>query len=91
MKRYNNIEYIMNMDIEDGLNIIIKAFKNDTKDKLYELYLTKYPNMDRDNYISFEEFYKKCTVTQVNTNKSKEEIYDNVKNILKNNKFKAVE
>lgn len=90
MKRYNNIDYVMNMDIEDGLNLIIKAFKNDTKDKLYKLYLVQYPYMDKKNYISFDDFFKKCTTTRVVTNKSKEEIYKNVENILKNNKFKPI-
>lgn len=75
------------MDIEDGFNMIVKALKNETRDKLYELYLTKYPHMDKNNYISFDDFYKKCTV-KVSTNKNKEDILNDVKNILKNNKFK---
>lgn len=81
----------MKMDAEDGLNIIVKAFKNESKDKFYKLYLTQYPNMDKDNYISFEDFYKQSTTKRINTNKNKEEIYKNVENILKNYKFKAID
>ncbi len=81
----------MNLDAEDGLNLIIKAFKNDSRDKLYKLYLSKYPYMDKNNYINFDDFFKKCTATRVVTSKSKEEIYKNVENILRNNKFKTID
>jgi hypothetical protein len=81
MKRYNNIEYIMNMEIEDGLNLITKAYKNDTKDKLYQMYVIHSAFMDKDNYISFEQYYNNAT-RQVKI-ENKDEVYNKVDNILK--------
>jgi hypothetical protein len=70
----------MNMDIEDGLNIIIKAFKNDTKDKLYQMYVVHSAFMEKDNYISFDQYYNNCTKQVKKENK--EEVYNKVNNIL---------
>lgn len=70
----------MDLDIEDGLNLIIKAFKNDAKDKLYQLYVIHSAFMDKDNYISFEQYYNNAT-RQVKK-ESKEEIHNKVENIL---------
>ena len=33
LKRYSNIDYVMKMDAEDGLKLIIKAIENEAKDK----------------------------------------------------------
>lgn len=81
MKRYQNIEYIMKMEVEDGLNIIIRAFKNDTKDKLYKMYVIHSAFMDKSNYISFEQYYNNCVRPAKKENK--EEVYNKVNNILK--------
>lgn len=70
----------MNLDIEDGLNLIITAFKNDTKEKLYQMYVVQSAFMSKDNYISFEQFYNNST-RQVKI-ENKEEVYNKVNNIL---------
>ncbi|MBU5485960.1 hypothetical protein KQI86_16690 [Clostridium sp. MSJ-11] len=81
MKRYSNIEYILNMDIEEGIELIKTAFKNDTKDKLYQMYIVKSIFMSKDNYISFDDYFKQCTA--VIKIESKEEVYNKVNSILK--------
>lgn len=70
----------MKMEIEDGLSIIVKAFKNDLKDKLYQMYVIHSAFMDKDNYISFEQYYNNST-RQIKRG-NKEEIYNKVDNIL---------
>lgn len=83
MKRYNNIDYIMQMDIEDGIELIKTAFKEDTKDKLYQMYVIKSAFMTKDNYISFDDYFKQCTKPVINNRiENKEEIYNKVNNIL---------
>lgn len=71
----------MNLDLEDGIELIKTAFKNDTKDKLYEMYVVKSLFMDKENYISFDDYFKQCTrVTKI---ENKEDIHNKVNNILK--------
>lgn len=70
----------MKMDVEDGANLIEKAIKNDTKDKLYQMYVVQSAFMDKDNFVSFEQYYNNCT-RQIKK-ENKEQVYNKVNNIL---------
>lgn len=72
----------MSLDVEDGLNIIQKAIEGDNKDKLYMQYCNLVVWMDKDNYISFEEFYKNSTRQATARKVTKEEAYENANKIL---------
>ena len=48
----------MNMDISDGLQIIAKALEEVEKERAWEMWLTEYPNMNADNFISFSDYHK---------------------------------
>lgn len=58
----------------DGINLINKAIEESEKRKLWEMWLTIYPHMNKETYISFEQFYDK--VTTPISQKSSNEIYD---------------
>jgi len=59
--RYGNIEYIINLPFYDGILYIKKAIGKNQEKTLWELWLTVLPNMNKDNYISFEDFKTKAT------------------------------
>lgn len=71
----------MEMNSVDGVQILIKAIENDKKDKLYQQYCHMVVFMNKDNYVSFDDFYKQSTkrVKKV----TKQEAYSNAENILK--------
>jgi Trp operon repressor len=46
-----------------AIKLIEKAKEEDKKDKLYQVWLTKVPSMNKKNYISFTEFWKKANMT----------------------------
>lgn len=86
----------MEMDAVDGLGMIKEAIKQDTKDKLYQLYVQLYTSMDKDSYISFESFCKKSAPDRVDkSNKmtykprrqNKEQVLSKVQNIMSNYKI----
>ena len=58
MSRYNNIEYINNLSWQDGIRLINKAVEKNNDQRLWDLYCTIYPNMDKETFISFEKFKK---------------------------------
>ncbi|MCW6085582.1 MULTISPECIES: hypothetical protein [Clostridium] len=72
------------MDLEpiDGLTLISKALDGDNRDKLYMQYVQLMPWMDKDNYISFDEFYRNSTRQMTTKKVTKEEAYKNANNIL---------
>lgn len=70
----------MSLPPYDGLKLMAKAIENDKKDKLYQQYCHLVVFMDRDSFVTFNEFYKQCTkkVKKV----TKKEAYSNAENIL---------
>ena len=56
LKRYGTLKEIDEMDADLGIQMIIKAYEETGKDRMWDLYTAIYPNMTEENYISFGEF-----------------------------------
>jgi hypothetical protein len=76
LHRYSgNLLYIMDMNWQDGFNVIAKAHRKETEEKAWQMWLMKYINMTKDSFIPFSEFYKKITEEPVKLGThSKEEL-----------------
>jgi hypothetical protein len=79
LQRYSNIEFLYTLDLYTAMELISKAYKEKIKDRVFTLYANIYPNMDEDNFISFDEFYGIMTV---DNKRDKDEILDEVKQLL---------
>ncbi|ALY08073.1 hypothetical protein BhaS171_00017 [Bacillus phage vB_BhaS-171] len=66
--------------MEDGTDLIIKALQKRAEERAFQLYTVKYQQMDKENYISFEDFYNPQQPKV--ESKSEEEILKDVKRIL---------
>ncbi|MGL5642995.1 MAG: hypothetical protein ACRDDM_12035 [Paraclostridium sp.] len=68
---------------EDAIELINKAYAKDFENKAWEMWLTLYPNMDKKNFTSFEDYKKKIIRTpQINqANSSVDEILKDVSEI----------
>lgn len=62
LRKYNNIEYILNLEFYDGVAFILKAIEVEKDDKLWDLYIEKYKFMNKDNFISFDDFKRNLDV-----------------------------
>lgn len=73
------------MDAYYGLKLIEKAYKEKTNSIIWDMWISLYPNMDKDHFISFEDF-KKQNLSEPNEHrnpiKTKEEIYKQADKIL---------
>lgn len=57
LSRYaGGIEFILDMSFDDAINLIWKAFEKRRDDELFQIWLTYLPNMDKDTYMSFEQY-----------------------------------
>jgi hypothetical protein len=89
LRRYSNIDYILNLDNEEGYEFILKAYEKSVEEKLWEQWLVQYRFMNKDNFISFEEF-KDSLIRKPNAkrkilsneNLTLKEIEDKVKSII---------
>lgn len=70
LKRYSNIEYVMNLESEFGFSLILKAYENDFREKLYEKWLT-----DDARYVkSFDEYLNDVIPYRPSTDDEKKRI-----------------
>lgn len=76
LSRYSNLDYILNLGFYEGYEIILKAYKKELEDKAWDRWLVDYRNMNKDNFISFEEYKDKLFTTNIVQDKylTKEEL-----------------
>jgi hypothetical protein len=74
-------KYLMRQKIKIVNKLLLKANEEDIRNKLYQLYIAHNVYMDKDNYISFEQFYNNQTNPVKKGNK--EEVNNKVDTILK--------
>jgi hypothetical protein len=65
LHRYNNIDYILELNYINGIELINKAREKESERSAWEMWLTLYPNMDKKNFIPFSKFYQKQTEPQI--------------------------
>ena len=56
LRRYNNVTYIFNLDFIEGCELIKKAIETELEDKVWDRWLVDYSKMDKDSFISFEDY-----------------------------------
>lgn len=59
LSRYKNIDYVMDMDLEEGIEIINTAYKKKAEEMLWQRWLVDYSNMDKEHFISFTDYKNK--------------------------------
>jgi len=68
-----------------GFKLVNKAMKEREKEKLYQIWLINYKSMDKEHFISFEDWYKKLVdesrVKKVAASLSQEDILKQVEMI----------
>lgn len=85
LTRYPSIEHVFNMNVEDGAEMIVKAYEKQAEEKAWSMYLTLYPNMDEKNFVPFDRYYNPNRGKQ--ETKTKEEILLEVKSLLDGNEW----
>lgn len=79
--RYNNCDFILNLDFDEGYEIITKAFDKREEEKVWQMWLVLFPNMTEKTFISFNDYYDKLK-TPISI-RSKEDILEEVYKIRK--------
>ena len=81
----------MELDIETGVELIREARIQEDREKIYQLYVSLVPSMEK--FVDFEEFYRKAKGTSPKTRnviskkETKAEAMNKVEDILKNYKI----
>ena len=78
MQRYSSVDFLYTLDLNIAVELIAKAYEEKLKENVFTLYTSIYPNMDEDNFISFNEFYSILTTDK----RSADEILEEVEEVL---------
>ena len=62
------------MEMDFSIDLIIYAFEKNTENELYDLWKLQFPNMDKESFVSFEDYKKKVMTNRNYTKISYEEI-----------------
>jgi len=54
---YYDVEFIMNLDYDDGWLMIKRAQKRQREHQAWEQYIAQYPHFTKETFVTFEEFY----------------------------------
>lgn len=75
MRKYNNIDRIMELDFPDAVNFIVLAKNKELEERLFMQWVVQLPWMSTkdDTYISFEDYRDRITGADICT-KSRVEI-----------------
>lgn len=73
---------ILELDVEDGAELIIKAYEKLEEEKAFQLYVARYSWMDEENFVPFHEFFNPQKLVTQTEQKSESDILTEVKEIL---------
>lgn len=74
---------ILGTDIDTGFELIQEVYKKQLDEKLWQRWLVDYARMDKDSFISFDDYKKDILKTPTKfKRKSKEEIFKQADNII---------
>lgn len=65
LKRYGDIRYILSLPLNDAIKAVNFAIEQDKKEKLYSLWLVKYPWYDQNTFETFEQFCERSIPKKV--------------------------
>lgn len=75
LQRYSNIEYVLKLPLKRAIKLIEVAKEKEIEEYFYRLWLVRYPNYDKNNFETFDEFYEKNKPKKiVKDTRSKDEI-----------------
>lgn len=66
------MSFVMSLPIDDFVQLIAKAIEKQEESKAWDMWLTKYPNMTKDTYVPFKQFFQ--TQKQPISKRPKEDI-----------------
>lgn len=81
-RTYPEAHSVLGMPWRIGLELVEAGAEKSRRNEYWMLYCSTYPHMDSETFQGFEEWYSGIVNRAAASTKSKEEIMENVKNII---------
>ena len=59
LHQYYDFQYVLRLPVSNITRLLTKAFKKREEEKAWDMWVARYPYMDKKNFISFNDFLKK--------------------------------
>ena len=69
------MEFILNMEISDFVSQFLKLKEKEIEQKVWEIWLSKLPNMTSENFVSYDEMLNLVKNNESNNRQSLNEFY----------------
>lgn len=56
LTRYHNIDFVLSLDLPQFVELLTKAYEKRDEEKMFKMWLTVYPTMTQENFMSFEDY-----------------------------------
>ena len=66
LRKYSDIDYILNLNYDEGYEFISKAYEKESEEKLWDIWLINYRYMSKENFESFEDYKKRLKLSNIN-------------------------
>ena len=77
LSRYSDINFILDLSVDDGVRLINKAFEERNNERMYQRWIMGY-----DKELTFADFKNKLTVQKIDETLTEDEIMEDVEAIL---------
>jgi 2-oxoglutarate dehydrogenase complex dehydrogenase (E1) component-like enzyme len=94
MHRYSDMSYLMAFDIDEVMEMYLKAKKENVIEQLWAQWLIDYSRMDKESFTSFEDYKRKAFKVENNVELDKEKILteaEEIKEADQKNRCKGVD
>jgi hypothetical protein len=81
------MDYILNLEVNEGVLLINKALEERDKRSIWDMWIARYPWMDKESFMPFSEFLDLMIGKNITT-KSKEQILAEAEEIEKKTRMK---
>jgi hypothetical protein len=67
LSRYHSMDFILQMDLIEGLELYRKAREKRNDERLYQAWVSLYPHFSKENFISWEDYKNRHSQVKVPT------------------------
>ncbi len=67
LRNYNDCGRVLSMPYKDAIKLVAIINERERRERFYRQWLMYLPNMTKDTYVSFADYYEQVTVPSIDT------------------------
>jgi hypothetical protein len=80
---FYDFSYVLKLPVKHITRLAQKAGEKKEENKVWEIWISKFPHMNEENFVSFNEYYAKLKTKPMQRNQPSDETVEDIFNRLK--------